>query len=173
MDSTVRSFYTRIRANDSSLIFVVDNGLLSPIDISAASGLKDVAFEWKSNSHWVAMALRTVTRDHGNLQQISLRTHWESYGMNLLIEELADIARVAEETSHPGWLELDNLLAQLWESYSIRPRLIYPVPAWMNRRKAGRRVESLLSGVTGRGTIDLIEEIDEPEGRVLGSPTEP
>ena len=114
-------------------------------------------FEWKFNPHWVALTLRTVTRDHGNLQQISLETPWKSYGMRLCSEDPADLAQEVGETSYQGWLELDNVLAQLWESHSIRPRVIYDVPYWMDGRKAGRRVESLLSGVTGRGTIDLIE----------------
>ena len=59
------------------------------------------------------------------------------------------------QASYQGWLELDRVLAMLWESHSIRPRVIYNVRARKEKGKAKRRVKSLLSEVTARGIVDL------------------
>ena len=59
------------------------------------------------------------------------------------------------DASYQGWLELDRVLALLWESHSIRPRVIYNVRVRKEKGKARRRVKSLLSEVTARGIVDL------------------
>ena len=49
------------------------------------------------------------------------------------------------------------MLAQLWESHSIRPEVTYNVPTWMGKG-TGRRMQILLPEVTARGIVDLVEQ---------------
>ena len=91
------------------------------------------------------MTLRTITRDHRNFQQLLLETFWEDYDPHVGSDGLVD----------QGWLELDSVLAQLWESHSIRPRVIYNIPTGIDESGARLRVESLLPEVTSRGIVHL------------------
>ena len=87
------------------------------IDLSKATGLKDVAFVWKCDPRWVVAALRTVTRDHKNLQRISVETYWNSFGTKVDSNGPAEIRKSIGETVWRGWSELGGVLAQLWESH--------------------------------------------------------
>ena len=82
--------------------------------------------------------------------------------MNLCSDNPADVVKDIGETSYQGWLELDSVLAQLWESHSVRPVVTYKVlPESPDGGTAGRRVRSLLSGVTATGMVDLVEQSEE------------
>ena len=58
------------------MAYSADEESLGSIDLSKATGLKNVALKWKSSPRWVAMTLRTITQNHRNLQQISFQIHW-------------------------------------------------------------------------------------------------
>ena len=104
------------------------------------------------------MTLRTITQDHRILQQISLEIHWKLYA-NVDAGDPTYLRDKIGQTLYQGWLELDAVLARLWESHSIHSELVYVLPRWADRRRAGRLV-SLLPEVTASGIIDLIERFD-------------
>ena len=143
MGTTVRPF--DICTHTDGLSPFVDNPSSRAIDLSIATGLKDATLWWEDNPRWVAMTLRTITRDHRNFQRLLLETFWEDYDPHVGSDGHVD----------QGWLELDSVLAQLWESHSIRPRVIYNIPTWIDESGARLRVESLLPEVTSRGIVDL------------------
>jgi hypothetical protein len=127
------------------------------IDLSKATKLKEVVFKFSLNPRWIVKTLRTVTNDHRNLRQISLDLPYAFLSPEF---EGADPARVRQavgETVHTGWSELDRLLIQLWESHSIRPKALYSVPSWVDRRRARICMESLLPETAAGGIVDLIE----------------
>ena len=53
------------------------------------------------------------------------------------------------------WLELDRLLAQLWESHSIRPKVVYHPLFGDDGEVTGGRVYSLFPEVISRGIVDF------------------
>jgi len=127
------------------------------IDLSKATKLKDAVFTCGLNPQWVVMALRTVTPDHINLQQISLdASHTTLRLRNFNRVDPANIGDAIGETVYSEWLELDHLLVQLWESHLIHLKVLYNSPKWADRKRARSFVESLLPEVTTRGAVDLI-----------------
>ena len=90
---------------------------LSPrLNFSRATELKSVTLACGSNPQWVIQALRTIAPDHRNLQWIGIDVTTWLPGSDLpppfCLHELGEVA-------HWGWLELDHLLVQLWESHLI------------------------------------------------------
>ena len=154
MKALVHSFGTYARTNDSPLF--VDEPWSGLIDLSKATKLKDVVFACGHHPQWAVMALRTVTPNHRDLQQFSLDTPYITYWPHLRDINTASVRGALGETVHAKWLEIDHLLAQLWESHMIRPKVLYSSSPWMNERKSRRFVEILLPEVTARGTADLI-----------------
>jgi hypothetical protein len=69
---------------------------------------------------------------------------------SLILSGGANVGQVIGEANYGQWLDLDRLLVQLWESYSIRPKAI------LSPAEAGS-FERLLPGITKRGVIDLVE----------------
>ena len=90
---------------------------------------------------------------------ISLEIHWKMYA-EVDASDPTGLRDKIGETVYQGWLELDAVLARLWESHSIRLELVYVVPRWSDRRRAGRLVRSLLPEVMTSGIIDLVERCD-------------
>ena len=97
------------------------------IDLPKATGLGDAVLKWKWAPQWVAATLRTITHNHRNLQQISLETPWEIYAESLNAGDPVNFMSAMGETVYKGWLELDEVLVQLWESHSIRSELVHIV----------------------------------------------
>ena len=137
------------------MAYSADEESLGSIDLLKAAGLKNVALKWKSSPRWATSTLRTITQNHGNLQRISLEIHWGFYARHA--DNPADLRDKFGETIYQGWLELDAVLAQLWESHSIHSELVHFVPGWAEGRGAGRLVESLLPEATTRDIINLIK----------------
>ena len=121
------------------------------IDLSKAIRLKDVAFwpEWQS-VEWITIALQTIKHQH--LRQISICVHFGS----VLTSLGANVGQLVGEHVVLQWLDLDHLLAQLWESHFIRPRIISMTP---DEEQGTRRdsIGCLLPEITTRGIIDLVE----------------
>ena len=69
-------WYVRWASLFISMAYSADEESLGSIDLSKATGLKDMVFSWKWNPQWVIMTLRTITHNHRNLQRISLETPW-------------------------------------------------------------------------------------------------
>ena len=158
LGSTVRPFGICAHADD--LHPFADQPSLVPIDLSKVIGLKAVTFGWARDFQWAIKALRTVTHDNINLQQLSFDAAWTSYGPNVGDDDLNELLSDIGETSYQEWLKLDNVLAQLWESHSIRPEVTYNVPRGMDE-VAECRMQILLPEVTTRGIVDLVRLIYE------------
>ena len=63
------------------------------------------------------------------------------------------------ETVYKRWLELDEILVQLWELHLIRSEHVYVVleEGEEEEREVKRWIEGLLLESTTRGIVDLIE----------------
>ena len=63
---------------------------------------------------------------------------------------------VRENVVH--WLDLDHLLVQFWESRSIRPKVVCPIPKEGKQSACmGDSIGCLLPEIVGRGIINLVE----------------
>lgn len=128
--------------DDSLELPSADDAALHLIDLSKATKLKHVVFRWGSlGSGWITMALETITLRHQDLQQISIDV-WGGL--------------VALTSPDARWSDLDRLLLKLWDSHSIRPKV---VDSLTEVAKTGSRdwVGYLFPEATGRGIIDVVE----------------
>ena len=131
--------------------------LAASIDLSRATKLKNAVFRCRKHPQWIATTLRTITCDHKDLQQIDVDVLWPQYQGNLDLVDPARMRVVLGGTSWAGWSELDRVLGQIWESYSIRLKVPYSAPA-IARERARGFMERLLPEVTRRGIVELVED---------------
>ena len=92
-------------------------------------------------------ALQTIAPNH-ELREISIRVaYYSSFARTSTGDN-------AGQTGGGPWHcpGLDRLLIQLWESRSIRPKVIYTEPG------VAGYIGRLLPEMTGRGLIDLVED---------------
>ena len=162
------SNHWRSYVNFSVRSFVVDdhNGRLFPfvdklawasIDLSNSTRLKDLVFLCTFDPYWIATTLQTITHNHGNLQRVSVIVPEVLYRSSLNRPDPADIIHAVGETIYQEWLEVDDLLAQLCETHSIHPEVLYNVPPSMDGTRARRLMESLFPELTARGLARLTE----------------
>ena len=136
---------------------LTDEEIRVPINLCKATKLKEVLFRCGSLVHecgWVLSSLKTITADHRDLQQISIRVPYPSD------EGQHRRTMIGGETARPGmrWSDLDRLLVQLWESHSVRLRIVLP---WTrDKARANGWAGYLLPETTKRGVI--INPADEP-----------
>ena len=148
----VRPFNIWVHINN--LILSPDELGTTPVDLSKAIRLKDVTFWIDSlGSERVTAALRTITPSHRDLRQISI----SAAHISILIEYRSDTeVRLAEERTLGQWLELDRVLAQLWESHSFPPKIV--CGALLEKEKPVRDVMGrLLPEATRGGTVNLFD----------------
>ena len=140
---------------DNSLLFLGWLASSASIDLSKARKLKDVMFVCNiSGVEWVIMTLRNVIRDRGNIQQILLDLPDIPYSPCLGHVDPASVRDGMGEDMYSRWLELDHLLAELWESHSIRPKITYNAPPG---KDVCSWVDCLLPELTKRGVVNPIE----------------
>lgn len=113
--------------------------------------LRDVEFTWWLHPRWVLATLRTVTRDHRALEQITLVVH-----SGLGLGDHQDVRLAVGETAYQEWLELDRLLAELCELHSFRLTVMYNLRRCPDGSKEKRRMTILLPEVMKRGMADLV-----------------
>ena len=108
--------------------------------------LRDATFVCASGPQWITPALRTITRNHRNFQQVSIgaRKTFKS-------PDLSSVKDRIGESDHLAWLELDHFLAQLHESRSIRLKVLFRE----NEEKTRSCAEWLLPEVMAGGIVDL------------------
>jgi hypothetical protein len=96
---------------------------------------------------WIVTTLQTITPKHRDLRQITIKvsTVASSY-------IAPGISQTIEEVGCGQWLDLDRLLIQVWESHSIRPKIVSVAELCI-----GDRVQSFLPEVKKRGILDLVE----------------
>ena len=134
-----------------------DEGSSGSIDLSKATGLKDVALKWKKSPQWVAKTLRTITHNHRSFQQVSFALRQNYYFGYYTAKNPTNLRKLIGRTICPGWLELDDALVQLWKSHSIRLEPVYVV-LMEGKVEGGCWVGSLLPEATARGLVRLVEQ---------------
>jgi len=100
------------------------------------------------------MALRTVTHSRGNLQCISLHLREVPYSRGIDTTDPVEVKRMLGDDVYNQWLEIDQLLVQVWESHSIRPNVTCHAPPLDNWCSLA---DSLLPELTKKGAIGLVE----------------
>ena len=159
LDVTRRPGCTPVRTSacDNDLLSFPGRSMSTSIDLSEARKLKDATFTFGGqNPIWVLTALQTITHEHRDLQQITLHLPLIPSDPTPVHLDPADIELKIGETTYQHWLELDHLLAQLWEAHSIHLEVVYVVPSPKNRESANSRVDVLLPEVTRRGIANLV-----------------
>lgn len=119
--------------------------------------LKDVTLTC-TNTRWIAAVLRKLKHGHIDLQQITidicgLLRHPD------FDRSIADPRNAIGEETYEKWLELDHLLAQLWESHSIRLKVLYNAPPSMSPVRARGWIECLFPEIVERGIAELTERM--------------
>ena len=96
-------------------------------------------------------ALQTITPNHRELRQISIRVAYYS-----VFARTSTGANAGQTGGGPWYCPgLDHLLIQFWESRSIRLKVIY------TEEGVAGYIERLLPEITRRGIIDLVERAPE------------
>jgi len=85
---------------------------------------------------WSGSSWRSeLSHNRGNLQSISLHLPDVPYGHGVDCIDPADVKGRIGDDMYSQWLEFDQLLVQLWESHSIRPKVTCyapPLENWCN-----------------------------------------
>ena len=144
----VRLFSTRVSIDNLPLF--LDFSQPTQVNLGKAKKLKDLSFACWMLPGWILATLRTIARDHRELERITL-TILSSQGLN----EPEDVKR-ATGGAYPEWLEVDRLLAQLSESHSIRVNVVYDIRRDAEGERERGRMEILLPEVVTRGIVDLV-----------------
>lgn len=92
------------------------------------------------------MTLKTVTDDNKSLEKISI-----------CIDQLPDNPGGPPE-QYEAYQELDSTLVQLWESRSIRPRLLYN--SCPPRQGVRASVEDVFPELMKQGAADLVDLVE-------------
>jgi len=144
-----------ICSRTSNLFLVPASWGSDSTDLSKATRLKDLVFRVASQQvDWITMVLCTIKSEHRDFRQITIYPPHDptlsgpSDGPN--------IGQIIGEVIFGQWLELDHLLAQLWESHSIRPKVMY-CALYGTGEHITKNLGCLLPEMTGRGIIDLAE----------------
>jgi len=146
----VCSLWISIRTDN--LFPFIDEPRSVSFNLSKGTKLQDVVFRLGSlKVGWVTLALQTVTPKHRDLRRITIDAL--PYLTQCINVDL-DIRTSIGEGVFGQWLDLDCLLVHLWESRSIRLRLIQ---TWkMGNGNVEVCIASLLPKMMKRGPIDLV-----------------
>jgi hypothetical protein len=138
-----------ISPHSHGLLLFLDEPESVSVDFSKATKLKSVVFRpHPGRVEWVTTALQTITSEHRDLRQISIRLPYF-----LTLDRDATIRQAIAGEGSNLWLNLDCLLVQFWESHSIRPMIVYMA----NKDITRDHIECLLPEITKRGVIDIFE----------------
>lgn len=120
------------------------------IDFSKARKLKEVTFRCgTTHIMWIISALRTITSEHEDLQQISIHIpYYPSY-----IADPANIRGIVGEEVYRQWMDLDHLVVQFWESRTIRPKIMHLAA---EKGLMVACIGVLLPEITKRGISELV-----------------
>ena len=123
------------------------------VDLTKATKLRKVVFRPNSWSvEWITTALQTITAEHWDLREISIRMCYPIVHKFSGAGIDADVREAVGEAGYGEWLELDRLLIQLWESRPSRLMIVFT-----EERDMGSSTGCLLPEITKRGIIDLVE----------------
>jgi len=121
------------------------------IDLSKATKLKSVIFLPVTLSvEWITLALQTIAPKHRDLQRICIHLPYHQ-----AFTGGANIRQTIGEATCGQWLAFDHALVQLWESFSIRPKITYIGP--VKEKEVSESMDYLLPKAMKRGIINLVE----------------
>ena len=113
-----------------------------PFDLSRVTNLKDLELQWhKPYVQWITMSLQTAKSQ--NLCRITI---------TIDLSTAFDLPTEGE--IHREWQDLDHLLAQLWTSRSILPKIKYKRAIRGNT--LGELPPGLLPELTIMGAISMV-----------------
>jgi len=152
LDLTLPGAFLLILGWGNGLPSFVGSHSPTPLDLSKATKLRHVTFRSGSQKvDWITMVLQTITPKNRELRQVSIHVPYELTCFDVGY----DIRKIVGEADYRQWLDLDCLLIQLWESHSIRPRVVCTT-LWENEQNTKYCIGCLLPEITGRGMIYLI-----------------
>jgi hypothetical protein len=140
--------YTLVWTNDRDIF--AQESLSGPIDLSKATKLKDLSLVSILDPGWITSTLRTITRDHGNLQRFTIDVSEVLEVLDVGDPNPTGPRDILGETVYERWLELDRFLAQLLKSHPICLEFLCPSFASIDEEDARILVSRLLPGITGR-----------------------
>ena len=97
---------------------------------------------------WMDATFRTITPNHGHVQKITIYVLYRKS----LSDGNPDTRQAFGERIFGHWMELDKILAQLCESRSIRPEVLY-FPSGGTEEAIIECMGRLLPEITRRGMI--------------------
>ncbi|KAF9786139.1 hypothetical protein BJ322DRAFT_1210669 [Thelephora terrestris] len=110
-------------------IYRKDHSSAASIDLSNATKLREVAFWFDFDANWITHTLKTILPEHGDLRKISIYINRSFDGS---ADDPVNSKMTFREEVHRQWMDLDDLLVQLWESHSVRTKLIVEgKPGWV------------------------------------------
>ena len=140
---------------DALILFLAEQSS-TPVDLSKAAGLKNMAFQIRSESvNWITMALQTITPRRRDLLQVTIDIPTRP----VLVAIGGIHGRGLGETISRQWLNLDHHLVQLWESRSIYLRV--GCARFGEEQHTEDVIGRLLPEVTKRGAADPLY-LEEP-----------
>ena len=120
------------------------------IDLSKATKLKDVTLQFQGLSvGWVTSTLKTITSEHRDLQEISIKGRALSDSTSWPANATAAQYYIWEQ-----WADLEHTLIHLWELHAIRTKVEYYS---MKREESREFMGSLLPEATKRGIVELVD----------------
>ena len=150
--SSCTSTYVWVRVNNSILFLV--KLVSASFNLFKVTKLRDVVFRLGSLTvEWITMVLQTITPNHQDLQHILI------YVNGHILPPVRPGVRVRETVGREvfrQWSDLDRQLVQLWESRSIRLRVLCGSMGEYQRRME-YSIESLLPAASEEGMIDVVE----------------
>ena len=149
--SLCSTFIWRLLPPCNSLPFL-DTSKVPLFNLSGATKLVDVVFRPTSLVvGWITMALQTISLEHRNLQ---ISIHVPHYSACIDVD--ANVEQTIGEANFGQWLDLDRLLVQLWESRSVRSKVIR---ASLRGEKRNMKdcIGCLLPETMGRGMVHVVE----------------
>ena len=112
-------------------------------DFTKAKKLKETTFDFGAcHTLWVVNSLKTITPEHREFRHISIHFPYSS-------------RRRIEGNIHKLWLDLDQILVQLWESHAVRVNALCSAGVEV-RKRASEWVGVLLPETTKRGIIKIV-----------------
>ena len=129
------------------------------MDLSKATKLQDVMLVCVSDPGWITSVLRTIPRDYRNLQRIAIDASEVVDEAGLDYVRPGDPRGILEATTCERWLELDRLLAQLWESHPICLEVLYGALPLPGEDIARSWIRCFLPVVVGKGRAKLIGSV--------------
>lgn len=104
---------------------------------------------------WISATLRTLTSNHKHLRQISLDVANQLFDLRPDCANVIGLRGWIGETTYQEWLEVDSLLAHLWESHPIL-KVSFSGLFTVDKKSARCCAESLLPDAAARGIVELV-----------------